>query len=270
MVVLENVGKEVLPKLKKLGYALEKPKILHEEARLIKGNVVLVLYHSQKLLLQGKESEVKKAVAELEKMGIGELTAPEEFRSESGWIIGSDESLKGDTFGGIVVAAVKANEEMREKLTRLGVKDSKKLADPEIPLLAEEIKKIVSCEIKNIFPEEYNSKQGNVTELLNKLHQECAQYLAPGKHIVDKYPGCTVGNIITEKAESKYVEVAAASILARDAALWQLNSLSKLAGFPLPKGSTHVHFALDKLKEKKLDFWKFVKVDFGNVKEFLK
>jgi len=112
MVVLENVGKEVLPKLKKLGYALEKPKTLHEEARLVKGKMVLVLYHSGKLLLQGEETEVKKVAIELKKLKIGESTTPENYRSESGWIIGSDESLKGDTFGGIVVAAVKANEEI--------------------------------------------------------------------------------------------------------------------------------------------------------------
>ena len=72
-----------------------------------------------------------------------------------------------------------------------------------------------------------------------------------------------------EKAESKYVEVAAASILARAAALQQLDYLSAQAGFRLPKGSTHVKLALFELKERGLDFRKFTKVDFANVKSFL-
>jgi len=184
------------------------------------------------------------------------------------WIIGSDEVLKGDTFGGIVVAAVKADKKIREKLTKLGVKDSKKLSDKIIIQLAAEIKKIATCEIKNLLPEEYNKHNG-LTSLLNQLHKQAAKELAPGKHIVDKYPGCAVGDIIEEKAEDKYIEVAAASILARAAGLQQFDYLSKLAGFKLPMGSTHVKEALQELKNRNLDFSKFVKKDFRNVKEFL-
>lgn len=182
-------------------------------------------------------------------------------------IIGSDESLKGDTFGGVAVAAVKADDKMREKLEDMGVMDSKKIADKKILLMAREIKKLAECEIRNIFPEEYNGKK--ITDWLNKLHKECYNYLKPGKHVVDKYPGCNVGEVVVTKAESKYVEVAAASILARAAALEQMDSLSELAGFHLPKGSTHVKHALQELKVRKLDFKKFVKLDFKNVKEFL-
>ena len=87
--------------------------------------------------------------------------------------------------------------------------------------------------------------------------------------MVDKYPGCAVGDVAEEKAESKYVEVAAASVLARAAALKQLDYLSLQAGFTLPKGSTHVKLALHELQERKLEFRKFVKVHFANVKEFL-
>lgn len=193
-----------------------------------------------------------------------------EFLPEKGWIIGSDEALKGDTFGGLVVAAVKADEKIRPQLIKLGVDDSKKLSDGKIIFLAEKIRRIAACEVENILPEEYNNKFGKVTKLLNELHHSCAKYLAPGKHIADKYPGCAVGDLQVEKAESKYVEVAAASILARDAALKQLMFLSKLAGFTLPKGSTHVKSALSELKKRGLDFKKFVKMDFKNVKEFLR
>jgi len=63
--------------------------------------------------------------------------------------------------------------------------------------------------------------------------------------------------------------VAAASVLARAAALKQLDTLSLRAGFHLPKGSSHVKLALHELKERGLNFNEFVKVDFRNVREFL-
>ena len=266
MVVFQGVTKEQLLKLP--GFSIENPKTVHEELRLKKGEVTFILYSSGKLLLQGKPEAVEKAAKELEKKGIRERVVSEAFRKEQGWIIGTDESLKGDTFGGLVVAGVKANDELRRKLAELGVADSKTLADQEVLQMAEKIKHLVPCEVKSILPMEYNANP-EITKLLNKLHQECADYLFPGKHIVDKYPGCNVGDVQIEKAESKYAEVAAASVLARAAALQQLDYLSAQAGFRIPKGSTHVKLALFELKERGLDFSKFVKVGFANVKEFL-
>ncbi len=191
------------------------------------------------------------------------------FREEHGWVIGSDETMKGDTFGGIVVAGVKADDKIRAQLWEIGVADSKTLADSKIVRLAEKIRKIAPCEVKSLFPEEYNKQDGNMTELLNLLHSQVGKYLQPGRQVVDKYPGCKVGEVIEEKAESKYLEVAAASILARDAALKQWDYLSQEAGFTVPKGSTHVQEGLRKLKESGLPFRKFVKINFKNVKEFL-
>ena len=279
MTIFTHIKKEDLARLK--GICKVSPKTLYEDLRCTLEGVTLVLYTSGKLLLQGTTEDVKKIAEKLEKLGIGEREKVISFRKEDGWIIGSDEALKGDTFGGITVAAVKADEKMRQELISLGVADSKTLSDEEIIPMAEKIKKQFPCEIKSIFPEEYNyfvkhhykkeaqRKESRITALLNKLHKDCAQYLAPGKHVVDKYPGCTVGSVREEKAESKYVEVAAASILARAAALHQLNALSKEAGFSVPKGSTHVRDALLELKERDLEFKKFVKVDFRNVKEVL-
>ncbi|MBI2662234.1 hypothetical protein HYX11_02135 [Candidatus Woesearchaeota archaeon] len=267
MVVFENANKEDLLKLLQKGYTQQEIKSYHEILRLKKQDVILILYSSGKLLLQGNKDQLKQITHEITAFNIGKKTKSEQYRPETGEIIGSDESLKGDTFGGLIVAAVKADNEIRKKLMELGVADSKTLSDKEIIPLARKIKIIAPCEIRSLFPEEYNHYQ-SITYLLNKLHQECASYLAPGKHIVDKYPGCTVGDIQEEKAESKYVEVAAASILAREAALEQFNALSKLAGFILPKGSTHVQEALHELKKRSLDYKKFVKINFKNVPEF--
>ncbi len=264
MVIFEHVSKEDVLKLK--GWTWKEPATAYEDVRLTKKGVTLVLYSSGKMLLQGKPEAVQTIAKTLH---LGKLVMPEPFRKEAGWIIGSDESLKGDTFGGLVVAAVKANAEGRQKLEDLGVKDSKLLRDTEIVIMAKSIKRDLPCEVRSILPEEYN-QEGNVTRLLNALHQECRDYLQPGKHVIDKYPGCAVGDLQLEKAESKYLEVAAASVLARAAALEQLDYLSRIAGFSIPKGSTHVALALHELKERKLEFRKFVKMEFGNVKEFLK
>lgn len=268
MVVLENVSTKNLEPLLKKGFSKVSCRTVYEELCLEKNGVKLTLYTSGKLLLQGKEKAISALLPELKHLGLPQPKPEEHFRRETGWVIGSDESLKGDTFGGIVVAAVKADNSLRQKLEELGAADSKLLEDREILRLADEIKKIAPCEIRSLLPEEYN-RVGKVTLLLNNLHHDAAKHLLPGKHIVDKYPGCTVGDLAVEKAESKYVEVAAASILARAAALQQLQYLSCLAGFTLPKGSTHVQMALHELKERGLDFRQFVKMEFRNVKEFL-
>ncbi len=269
MTVFTNIVKGSVLALQKKGFVRQASKTIYEELRLTKGNVTLVLYTSGKLLLQGKPEEVKEVARQMEKMGMGEPAKAEKFRKEEGWVIGSDEVLKGDTFGGLVVAAVKADDQIREKLVSIGVADSKELSDREVMAMAEVIKKIAPCEIKSLLPEEYNKHDGNVTSLLDRLHQQAGKELSPGRHVVDKYPGCQAGEVQEEKAESKYVEVAAASVLARAAGLQQLNYLSSLAGFALPKGSTHVRLALHELKERGLDFRKFVKVGFRNVREFL-
>ena len=154
------------------GFCKLEPKTMYEEFRCSKDGVTLILYSSGKLLLQGQVENVEKVAAELRKLKIGKEVEKESFRKESGWMIGSDEALKGDTFGGLVVAAVKANDKIREQLIELGVADSKKLTDKEIIPMAEEIKKIAPCEIKSLMPEEYNHV-GKVTLLLNNLHHEC-------------------------------------------------------------------------------------------------
>lgn len=269
MVVFTHVTQEGAAQLIPLGFTQQEPKTKYEQLRLRKGQITAVLYTSGKLLVQGSEEDLEEIIEKLRKLHLGKEIKPVTFRKEEGWMIGSDESLKGDTFGGLVVAAVRANDETRKKLLAIGVADSKKLSDAEIISMAKRVKNIAECEIKSILPKEYNQKKKNVTELLNKLHHQCAQGLGPGKHVVDKYPGCKVGDIIVTKAESKYIEVAAASVIARAAALEQLSYLSKLAGFTLPKGSTHVQKTLEILRKENLSFKQFVKIDFRNVRVFL-
>jgi len=188
--------------------------------------------------------------------------------------IGSDESLKGDTFGGIVVAAVKANDEERELLEGIGVKDSKKITDIKIVILARKIREIARVYFVNMYPEQYNKEINKLglVDVMNKLHIRCINALkTEGEEVVvDLFPGCKIPDAICEtKAEDTYIEVAAASIIAREEALKQMRELSVDAGFKLPLGSSHVMEALIRLRDKKIDFTKFAKTSFRNVREII-
>lgn len=193
--------------------------------------------------------------------------------------IGSDETFKGDTFGGLVVAGVFCDEKLRERLKLIGVQDSKKLSDNQIILISRKIKEVIGEKnyfICNIYPKEYNNH--SMTKLMNLLHRKVFDQIIKKKkidsqrviHIVDKYPGCNVGNLVETKAESKYIEVAAASIIAREEGLKQIEELSKKLGINIPKGSTHVSEALMFLKNSGKDPKEFVKMHFKNVIKVLK
>lgn len=269
MPTFTNVKTNDIKEIENHGFSSVPIRSEHEIARFGNGAATLIFFKTKKLLVQGTKEATEKAAELLKKLKIGEEEKNQHFKEETGTVIGSDEVLKGDTFGGMVVAGVKANEDQRKALIALGVADSKTLSDDEIRAIAPEIEKCADFEIKNLYPEEYNEFKGGITQLLNHLHRECYSYLKPGTHIVDKFPGCIVGNIIETKADSNYVEVAAASILARAHALKQLDDLSKRAGFTIPKGSTHVKAALEKLKKLHLHPHNFVKLNFKNVKEAL-
>ena len=43
-------------------------------------------------------------------------------------------------------------------------------------------------------------------KILAKVSAPFSLDLFPGRHVVDKFPGCIVGDIQAEKAESKYVD----------------------------------------------------------------
>ncbi len=258
--------------IEKLKLGLDEVKTKYEIFRLRNRDIVMVLFKSGKLVLQGKDENVMYYSKLLKSSGFIEQKKIE-FVKQEGVFIGSDESLKGDTFGGIVVVGIRANNIQRENLRLLGVMDSKKIKDAKVGGYADEIRKIVKVSVKNLPPNKYNAYRFGLTKLMNRLHREVYSDLKKGsssaelKWVVDKYPGCTVGDIAVTKAESKYVEVAAASIVARDFALQQLAKLSAKLGITVPKGSSHVKDALEFLKKSKRDPKQFVKMNFGNVRK---
>ncbi|MEM4397360.1 MAG: hypothetical protein QW757_01895 [Candidatus Woesearchaeota archaeon] len=270
MVLIEHVSEKDLEKLKNYGYEKREPKNSKEIVRYRK-NATLILYKNGNLQIQGRKNRIIEAEELVRKL----LEKTE--KKLSGVFIGSDESLKGDTFGGIVVAGFKADDEIRQKLKEIGVTDSKRLMNPDITRIAQTLmeKYPNNYHVESIFPKEYNklNLRYNVTEILDLLHEKCYKNLAKGEgipHIVDLYPNCKIGDIKEKEAESKYLEVAAASILARYHALLQIRELEKKAGFFIPLGSSNVENGLLEIKKKSLKFEDFVKLKFSNVVEFLK
>jgi len=281
MSVFLDVDLSIVEKLNHFGFKKIAVKSPHELVRL-DGPCIVILFHSKKLLLQGKKDvveEISKLISSLgyrQEIKIEKEIVKKKFSKEIFIEIGSDESLKGDSFGGIVVAGVLVDEISKEKL-KLIVGDSKNYSDEKIKNLAIQIKNILSpskISVRNLSAEQYNSSLLNnkVTVLLNNLHKYVQDELDKNnvgekKKITDKYPGCLVGDVIVEKAENKYVSVATASIIARNAAIMQFEKMSNELNFKVPKGSSHVTEALIKLKNMGKDPKKYVKLDFDNVKK---
>ncbi len=172
---------------------------------------------------------------------------------------GVDESGKGDFFGPLVIAAVFVDEQAKDKLLKIGVRDSKMIKnDVKISKLATEIRKIVSGRFANVAigPDSYNrlyEKIGNLNRLLAWGHARAIE------NIVEKVPDCKwvlsdkfanerlIKDALMKKgrkielrqrtkAESD-IAVAAASILARDEFVRRIKELGAGLGIVLPKGA---------------------------------
>ena len=192
--------------------------------------------------------------------------------------IGTDEAGKGDYFGPLVAAAVYVDAECSETFSDLGITDGKRLSNRRIQNLAELIRCRYPQHIVVVekMPAEYNSlyatlrKQGqNLNHLLASLHAEAIRTLAKSvgaKHaLVDQF---SKDDLITRqlsprannalplqpedasnlfrieikqvpKAE-RDIAVAAASIIARDAFLTGMDTLSEKYEICLPRGAYQV------------------------------
>ena len=169
--------------------------------------------------------------------------------------IGTDESGKGDYFGGLAVAGVMVDESTASKLRKLGVKDSKKLSDSRVGVLSTSIKEICPHSVVSIGPEKYNelySKLRNLNRLLAWAHARVIENLLESVRcelvIADKFgderyiekalmeKGKQIRLEQRKKAESDPA-VAGASILARDMFLEELKNTGEQIGTVLPKGA---------------------------------
>ncbi len=223
----------------------------------VKGDgAVATLYSSGKFVIQGPDPEAflarwtdLEAVAAPKKTKSTRPDDPELNLAPP--VTGSDEAGKGDYFGPLVVAAVRADADMLEKLIELKVADSKTLTDKRALKLGAVLRDTVEHSIRRVDPNEYNALYPTYLALnpfLAELHAEVIQPLAkPGENVlVDQFERRGLVRAALEGAKVKLTEapraerhpvVAAASILARQEFLLGMQELSEDFGMALHKGA---------------------------------
>jgi ribonuclease HIII len=220
------------------------------------------LYHSGKLLVQGKVAEEWiRFTLEPEVLGAAlldyqDLHDPEAIQPH----MGIDESGKGDFFGPLVIASAYVNEELVHKLRELGVKDSKRISSDNVAMsMAKEIKKLLGdrCAMITVGNRSYNrmyAKIGNVNKLLAWGHARAIENLLEKvpdcpRALSDKFgPTHQIERALMEKGQKIRLDqrtkaesdpaVAAASILARAGFIYAMRALGKEYKLEIPKGAS--------------------------------
>ncbi len=176
--------------------------------------------------------------------------------------IGTDESGKGDYFGPLVVAGVYINNTYIDAFVEIGISDGKKISNARVKKLANWMREHYEENIVMIkkMPETYNidydrfkSQGKNLTSLLTGMHVDVIQKLSKSKGakhaLVDKfsYHDIVTSELVHDNIEVKLetkaerdIAVAAASIIARDIFLTEMEALSKKFNFELPRGATAI------------------------------
>ena len=156
-------------------------------------------------------------------------------------ILGVDEAGRGSVLGPMVIAGVIIPEKMNVVLERMGVKDSKRIVPHRRTILARKLKKMFEYDIIVITAREIDEMRAdgiNLNEIEKNAMEELILRLKPEKAIVDAVDVkperfqknlCedTGFDIIAEhKADDNYIQVSAASIIAkaeRDALIDEIN-----------------------------------------------
>lgn len=203
-------------------------------------------------------------------------------------VLGSDEVGTGSYFGPLTTAAVFVDQQHLAPLQKMGVEDSKKLTDPTIIKIAQQIMKLCPYHVVNLHPHDYNRliQKYNQAQLKAICHNfvlgKVLQKIAPVKpkailidqfvsaqtyfnYIKDQQPIISNHVYFKEKGESYHLAVAAASIVARYVSLQTMDELSAKAGVSLPIGSgTKVDQVAADLLKRGLPLDQFVKLHFSN------
>lgn len=204
--------------------------------------------------------------------------------------IGADESGKGDFFGPLVVAAVYGNQEIRQRLERLGVRESKQLTSRRLIDLRElsaAIRQITETAVKVSEPLEYNRENppgaGRLNDFMTEMHLQNVQSLVVRTQarsmLLDQFDQTREGKTekrfraalpevaftARTKADSTDVLVAAASILALTEQREWFERIRAETGVTLFLGSSsESKFAhnIEKLQQVllELDLWQFAKI----------
>lgn len=269
----------------------------HAHYQLKLPSLSVTAYKSGKVVLQGTAVDkfIQKhdliALTSTKKTNYDTKGLPEGF---SNWgVIGSDEVGTGSYFGPLTVACAFVPENLIKELQQLGVKDSKNLTDAQIQEIVPKIKALIPYKLLTLWPEKYNEVQQtkNLNEIKALLHNQAIKLLYQQLNpetvqavLIDEF--CTPKNYyrylqeqttplksityFKTKAESHHIAVAAASMIARDAFLTGLQTLSKEYGYKLLSGA---HTDVDILASKILEYdgmevlSKVAKLHFANTQK---
>lgn len=214
-----------------------------------------------------------------------------EYEQEPINYIGSDEVGNGSYFGGIVTASVLVRDQADvDFLLELGVRDSKKISDKKIRAMAPQIKDRLEYAISEAIPAQYNQAIASglhIKEIMAILHNDAIGKVSvenPDYVLIDEFASASKYRDYLEasnktiaysdrlrfekKAESKYLAVAAASILARDAFLTQIDTMSDFLHMPIKQGVTaKVKEQIAQLMRMEIDLTQYAKVDFKTTEE---
>lgn len=242
--------------LKNQGFELSRPQYTILQAK--KKGISCTLYESGKLTVQGKDKhDFITFYLEPEILGALTYSYPDANQDKTPHI-GVDEAGKGDVFGPLCIGSVFADEEGISQLSKLGVRDSKRMTDTTILKLAEQIRKKFSYALVKIYPQKYNElydKFRNLNSLLGWGHATAIEDVlkkSPCQKVtIDKFAS---EHVVASALERKGIEieltqrhkgeedivVAAASIIARAAFVEGMEKLSDEFQVKLPKGASPV------------------------------
>lgn len=184
-----------------------------------------------------------------------------EIEKLRGRIVGCDESGKGDVLGPLSVAAVSLSGEEGAEVAAWGVCDSKQLTDAKILLLADRFltRFPEASVVTTLLPAEYNEiyaayrqANKNLNHLLTDIHFHNMEILcrrfptervildrfAPGRMMEEEFARHQLEiPLVQVPRGERFIEVAAASVLARAAFVRTMDALSQKYGIDLPKGA---------------------------------
>lgn len=221
-----------------------------------KKGISCTLYESGKLVVQGKDKdEFIEFYLEPNILQTFSYTYADNDVDTTGRI-GIDESGKGDFFGPLCIAGVYASGDEIVRLKEIGVKDSKAMTEKTILSLAKKIRSEFTHHIVKINPAKYNELYesfSNLNRLLAWGHATTIEALVKKTScdnvIIDQFASEHVVinalkrkdidlNLTQRHRGEEDVVVAAASILAREAFVYGLKSLSERFDVDLPKGAS--------------------------------
>lgn len=243
-------------------------------------NTSISIYKSNTIMVQGNDvfnicKELKLPNIEMDNQDNKKIirNIPNEY-------FGCDEVGVGDYFGGIVCAMVYTNPSITKRLKDLGVDDSKKIKDDNmISKLANQIMNLTTFNVAEFTPAQYNDyyqsypnantikvicHNTNIMQLQIEHIKQTNQHLpvimdqfCPEKTYIKHLKSLGHGyspliqgiDIFETKAESKYIAVAAASILARYFFILQINNLEKII---YDKTQKHVSIPLGAVDKKNI------------------